>query len=428
MKHLTMIFLGAALLALSACAQKAVEAEKAEAAITAKQEAQEYYLKGNVFLDVYNEKNIKNALGMYEKALELDPTFTVAFTRLTRAHLLMYRFRIVGRDHTPERLAKAKSALDKAMALDPDHPEVHWAHGYYYYHGFRDYEHALEQFTLALQKQPNNSDIIAAIGSVQRRQGQWEAAAVSHRKAAELDPRSYAKSTELANTYLKMRNWAEAERFADRCIFIAPEIAGGYTRKATVYLRSKGDIEKARDVIEAAREKVDPGQLVGWRSYIEILARDYQEALDIVEADKADRFSMKAWIYSLMGQPEQAAAYYDSSRVTYEERVEKDPDDYAAHSNLGIAYAGLGRREDAIREGKRAVEILPLSLDALWGTGRILALAKIYTLLGEHDAAIDQLELLLSIPSEVSVPLLRLDPRWDPLREHPRFKALVSGY
>ncbi len=391
-------------------------------------EAYEYYLKGNAILDVYSKKNFKNALDMYEKAVELDPTFTVAYAKLTKAHLMMYWRGLRGYDHTPERLAKAKSALDKALALDPDLPEVHWAYGYYYYQGFRDYEHALEQFTLALQKQPNNSDIIAAIGHVQRRQGQWEAAAANMHKAADLDPRSFAKSTNLTLTYLKMRNWAEAERFSDRCIFIAPEAARGYYRKANMYLWSKGDIEKARDVMEVAIEKLGSDRLVGWRSYLEILARDYQKALEIVEDDTRTWFLRKAWIYRLMGRHEQAIAYFDSARVEYENLITKDIDDYAAHENLGIAYAGLGRREDAIREGKLAVEILPLSRDAHIGTIRILTLARIYAMLGEYDAAIDQLELLLSIPSEVTVPLLRIDPQWDPLREHPRFQALVEKY
>ena len=121
-------------------------------------------------------------------------------------------------------------------------------------------------------------------------------------------------------------------------------------------------------------------------------------------------------------------AYYDSARITYEERVRDDRNDYAAHGNLGIAYAGLGRREEAIREGKLAVEILPLSRDALAGTGRILALAKIYAMVSEQDEAIDQLEVLLSIPSDISVPLLKIDPQWDPLREHPRFQALLEKY
>ncbi len=370
-------------------------------------------------------KSRLDAIEMYTKAVELDPTYILAYAELSRKHASIYYF---FDDHTPERLAMAKSALDKVLALDPDHPEVQMVTGWYYNYGFRDYDQALEHFNLALQSQPNNSSIIYWIGRVQSYLGKWETSAANLRKAAELDPRSIYYSNLAGSVYLRMRNWAEAERFADRLIFITPEIGSGYNQMAQVYIMSKGDIEKARGVMAEALEKVDPSLLVGTRSYIEILARDYQKALAIVEADTADWFLWKADIHRYMGQPEQAAAYYDSARVTYEERVRNDPDSYAAHGNLGIAYAGLGRREEAAREGKLAVEILPLSRDAYGGTGRILQLAIIYTMLGEQDAAIDQLELLLSIPSELAVPLLKLDPQWDPLREHPRFRALLEKY
>ncbi|MBW8042448.1 MAG: tetratricopeptide repeat protein, partial [Planctomycetes bacterium] len=215
-------------------------------------------------------------------------------------------------------------------------------------------------------------------------------------------------------------------RFADLGIFLIPRDDMPYDRKAEVYLFSNGDIEKARGVYQEALENIRPDILINQRSYIEILARDYQKALDIEKA-RTGGFLRKADIYRYLGQPEQAATYYDSARVEQEELVRIDRDDYVAHSNLGIAYAGLGRREEAIREGKLAVEILPLSRDAYYGPHFILDLARIYAMLGEQDAAVDQLELLLSIPSEITVPLLRLDPVWDPLREHPRFQALMAG-
>jgi len=404
-------------------------------------EAYEYYLRGNA-LTKYSylgggSQSRLDAIEMYTKAVELDPTFTLAYVALSIWHAHTYYYYT---DHTPERLAMAKSALDRAMALDPDQPAVHQAYGLYYYWGFRDYETALEHFNLALQNQPNNSDIIFCIGYVQLPMGKWETAAANLSKAAELDPRSYLSSAYAYLTYLNMRNWAEAERFADRCIFIAPENDGSYPPKAEVYLLSKGDIEKARGVYQEALETVGPGILAGVRSYIEILARNYQKALDIIEDEGFGygytlfgRYVTKAIIYSYMGRPEQAAAYFDSARVHYEELIKNNLDDYLVpqyttpHGNLGIAYAGLGRREEAIREGKRAVEIRPLSKDAYSGTQRILTLARIYAMLGEQDAAIDQLEVLLSIPSELSVPLLKIDPLWDPLREHPRFQALVAG-
>ncbi len=391
-------------------------------------EAYDCYLKGNAFFDRSGLENTNNAISMYEKAVELDPTFALAHARLAWAHLQMYATNWGGFDHTDERRAKAKSALDKALVLDPDHPEVHLAYGYYYYHGFRDLARAQEHFTLALQKQPNNSDLLLAIGYVKRRRGRWEEAASDIKRAAELDPRSWHNLNASSHIFTQFRNWAEAERHADRFILIAPNSSVGYNRRANVHLQSKGDIERARGVMAEALEKLGPDVLIDQRSYIEILARDYRKALEIVEADTADRFLRKADIYRYLGQPGSSRAYYDSARVTYEELVSKDPGDYSAHGNLGIAYAGLGRREEAVIEGKLAVEILPLSRDAYSGTAQILTLASIYSMLGEQDAAIDQLELLLSIPSDISVALLKIDPRWDPLREHPRFQALVSGY
>ncbi len=166
--------------------------------------------------------------------------------------------------------------------------------------------------------------------------------------------------------------------------------------------------------------------------------RNYSAALDQLAHTPAEvidnqfgyipRSLWYAQVYKLMGQGDLARAYYDSARVLLEAKLQEDPEDPRYHSTLGIAYAGLGRREEAIREGKLAVEILPLSRDAYYGPHFILDLARIYAMLGEQDAAVDQLELLLSIPSEITVPLLRLDPVWDPLREHPRFQGLVEKF
>ncbi len=307
-------------------------------------------------------------------------------------------------------------------------PRFTWPAGYYYYEGLGDWEAALEQAELGLKGQPGNGDIFYLIGHLKRRQGKWDESGAAFIKATELDPRHGDYISNVSRNYMLMRNWAEAELFTDRGIFIAPENNTPYIQKAQFYLRSTGDIEKARGVIEAAMEKLGPGISFDLRSYIEILARDYQKALEIVEATAGPGwYSWKANIYRLMGQQEGAVTYYDSARVTYEERVRIDRDDHVAHSYLGIAYAGLGRREEAIREGKLAVEIMPLSRNAWAGTGPILRLAKIYAMLGEQDAAIDQLEVLLSVPSNISVALLKIDPQWDPLREHPRFRALLAG-
>ncbi|UCC98765.1 MAG: hypothetical protein JSW66_02500, partial [Phycisphaerales bacterium] len=132
-------------------------------------------------------------------------------------------------------------------------------------------------------------------------------------------------------------------------------------------------------------------------------------------------------IHGLMGNQKRERAYYESARDILTSKIREQPKDPRFRSSLGIAYAGLGRKEDAIREGKLAVELLPLSKEAYGGTFRVESLARIYVMVGDFDAAIDQLELLLSIPARMSIPLLRLDPAWDPLRDHPRFQRLLES-
>jgi serine/threonine-protein kinase len=128
-----------------------------------------------------------------------------------------------------------------------------------------------------------------------------------------------------------------------------------------------------------------------------------------------------------MNRPQLEQASYDTARALLETKLQDQPQDARLHSSLGIAYAGLGRVEEAIRAGKMGVELLPVSKEAWSGAWRVEDLARIYVMVGEYDAAIDQLEFLLSRPGELSVGLLRLDPTWEPLREHPRFQRLLEG-
>ena len=133
-----------------------------------------------------------------------------------------------------------------------------------------------------------------------------------------------------------------------------------------------------------------------------------------------------AQIYGRMGQSKLEQDHYDSARSFLEAKVQEWPEDARVHSSLSLAYAGLGRKEEAIREGKKAVELLPVAKDAWRGPFRVQDLARIYVMVGEYDAAIDQLEYLLSIPGDISIPLLKLDPTWEPLRDHPRFQKILK--
>jgi tetratricopeptide (TPR) repeat protein len=342
-------------------------------------------------------------------------------------------------DRTYECLKKAKEAVDRALELNPELPEAHLALGYYYYWGNRDYDQALEQFAIAQKGQPNNSDLFAAIGYVQRRQGKFEQAVTYLKKAVDLDPRSSDKADEIADTYRIIHKYADAVYYFDQAIFLSPNFPMAYSDKAWLYLISDGDTQKARKVLQETTGKAVVSRLVDDLVRLDVLDGDYQTALGRLSEigayldvdgfnDTTSYFLTKARIYGLANQPSSELACYDSARVMLEIKVQSRPGDALFHSRLGITYAGLGRKEEAIREGKKGVELLPVSKDALDGPKYIQNLAQIYVMVGDYDSAIDQLEYLLSIPSlYFSISYMSIDPTWAPLHNHPRFQNLLAG-
>jgi len=405
---------------------------------TENMEAYDYYLRGDEYLyRSYFKNDFVIAIRMYEKSVELDPTFALAYARLSDAHGQMHWFLY---DHSEERLAMAKQAVDKALELNPDLPEAHMALGNYYYYGYLDYDRALEQFAIARESQPNNSLLFAAIGYIRRRQGKFEQALANLKKASELDPLDKLVAMEVARTFMLLRKYPEAERYFERAISLAPDHPDPYHRKALLYLRPQGNTEKSRAVLEEAlqnsKSAAEDADIVILQVDIDVFDRNYPEALDRLSLKSEDinnrlcfipsalRYAL---IYGYMNKKELAKKYYDEAQSILESKIEKQPEDARFHSALGRTYAGLGRKEDAIREGKLAVELLPVTKDAWHGTLRVQDLARIYVMVGEFDAAIDRLEFLLSIPSEVTIPFLQLDPAWDPLRNHPRFKKLMES-
>jgi TolB-like protein/Tfp pilus assembly protein PilF len=399
-------------------------------------EAYEYYLRGNeYFYRSALENDWRIAIRMYEKAVELDPTLALAYAQLSMAHSRMYWHVF---DVSEERLALAKQAVGKAFQLNPGLPEAHLALGFYHYWGHLDYDHALEQFAIARKSQPNNSSLLSGIGWVQRRQGKFEQALANLKRACELDPLSNLLSETVGQTFMLLRKYPEAERYYDRAILLRFDVPRPYFQKAKSHLLWEGSTEKARAVLEEALENIKPAEnaeIVELLVTIDMYDRNYQGALDrlSLKSEDVDKFGWFipnalrcAQIYGYMNKNELAKKYYDEARSILESKIHEQPEDARFHSSLGIAYAGLGRKEDAIREGKLAVELLPVSKEAMTGPFRVEDLARIYVMVGEYDAAIDQLEFLLSRPGLISIPLLRLDPACDPLRDHPRFKRLLE--
>ncbi len=251
----------------------------------------------------------------------------------------------------------------------------------------------------------------------------------------DLDPRSEVPVQLLAESYERMRRYEDAERWQNRSIALDPYEPLFYGGKAHIYLGWEGSVERARGVLQEASGRIDPASvLLPHRILIRIFAEEYAAALDRLTlgapgVDTVNYFIAKAELNARRDQAGSAHAYSDSARAVLERRVQEQPAAYGRVADeLGLAYAGLGRRDEAISAAKTAIDLFPLSQDAWRGPIVVENLAEIYVTVGEYDAAIEQLELLPLISSPLSASLLRVDPLWDPLRDHPRFQALLETY
>ncbi len=400
-------------------------------------EAYDYYLRGLEYRrrGPREESNLRGAAQMFERAIKLDPKFALAYAWLSDIHSQMYHWY---HDRTEERMALAREAADSAFAIVPGSPEAHRALGLYHYR-MLDYDRAMEQLELAQRSLPNEAGLPRIIGWVKRRQGDFEAARTYAQRAFELDPRSINSAHDVAQANMYLRNYAEAERSYELYLSLAPISQVAYSAKAWLYLGWKGSTAQARSTLSEGSEMMASAPERLWPRtsvWLELFDGNYEAALEKLASWRGDAFDeqqrfvprslLHAEILRLKGDVGSARPDYDSARAELERRVRDDPQDARVHSSLGVAYAGLGRIEEAIREGKLAVDLLPFATDALLGQYRLTDLARIYTMVGEYDAAIDQLEILLERPSLMSVALLRIDPTWDALGDHPRFQALLQ--
>jgi serine/threonine-protein kinase len=380
----------------------------------------------------YTPETWRLAVQMFERAVAQDPRFHQAYFALSRTHSGFSHF---AWDRSPERLAKAKAAADKALELDPESPWSYMALGYYHYWGKKEYEPALQAFMTAEKKLENNTEVQEAIANVRRRQGDFEGALAYYRKAMDLDPRSGGKIYNVAETLSILHDYTAAEPLYDANISLDPDVQRGYNGKWWNRILMAGDPEDAGRILDACPAEAG-SELAVNRFLNAYYSRDFSRAAELAAAcPKVEgeqfyyyaRSLFKGSAYAGMNDPGRARAEFDSARVLLEAILAEDPQDARAHSALGRAYAGLGRKEDAIREGRAGVDLFPESRDAWIYLSRLDELARIYAQTGEHEAAIDLLENLLGRPGNtVSPALLRVSPVYDPLRENPRFRKLVE--
>ena len=399
-------------------------------------EAYEAYRRGMEYIrEGYAEPTIRTADRFADQAIARDSTLAEAWALKSVAASSLYWFFYDRSDSiTTASLAHARRALE----LAPDLSYGHWALGAWHYRVMLDYDRALEEIDRALEGMPGEVDLHTLAGSVHRRNGEMEEAIVRYRDAAELDPRQAMAPYSVGETLSLLRRYGEAEPWFRRAIAIRPDFAFPYSFMASNRVRAEGDTAGARKILEDMLQLgiYDQGLENGAFADLYRQERDGASMRSEVGSEPVYRNSqfffepgsfLTAWSWRIEGNEPRASAAFDSARVIVEARLVDDPDDARFHSVLGVVLAGLGRDEEAIASAKKGLELMPPEVEAWRGTYRLRDLALVYAMTGRPDEALDLLERLLSMPSDLSVWDLRLDPYWDGLRGDPRFEALAAG-
>jgi eukaryotic-like serine/threonine-protein kinase len=394
--------------------------------------AYDAYLKGEEISGGSGDvPSLRRAAAAYEQAVALDSSFAVAWAQLSRTHSWLYG----SAQLTPAEAEQARTAAERALALAPDRFEGHLALGDYYSTVRVDYARALDQYSLARRTAPKNAEVLAAAAVTQESLGRWDAAIAQLRQALALDPRSGGTARRLARALLWLRRYPEAIEANDRALALSATNIDAIENKAMIYL-AQGDLAGARAVLRAAPHEVDPTILVAnvsqfWDLYW-VLDEEQQQLLmrltPVPFGDDRGGWGLTlASVHGLRGNQLKARAYADSARSALQQAIEANPHDAQLHVILGTALAYLGQRDEAVREGIRAVAMLPVAKDGFAGPYLQHQLARIYLLVGNPEKALDQLEPLLKIPYYLSPDWLKIDPNFASLRGNPRFERLVNG-
>ena len=391
------------------------------------------------FQSMEDLEKLKQAEQLYERAIQLDPKFALAFARWSQLESwLVHSF-----ERTAERRQKARTLAQQALQLQPDLPEAHLAMGFSLYYGDNDFEGALKEFEIAQRGLPNEAEGYLALGSIQRRMGKWPESNASLEKAAILNPKDSWVLQNLALSYATLRDFGAANKTIDRGLKVSPDNLGLWEIKAKLAVAEKGDLSVSEKAFQAAKSipmnDETKLRIAGGRVDVFLLERKYQEALQEAESLSDGLLSgipqALCGKYYLIGFARKALQDEAGARAALlkakdlvEVLLKQSSDSPDLHIQLAKVLAYLGEKDAALTEARRATEILPESKDAFGGPEITEGVAEVYATVGENARAIELLEGLLSRPSPVTVALLKLSPAWDPLRKDPRFQALIDKY
>jgi serine/threonine-protein kinase len=382
--------------------------------------------------------NLRQAVELLEQALARDPSFFLAQCQLANTHGYLY---FLGIDHTPERLAATKAAVDAAVRLQPDAGEAHLARAELLYRGYLDYDGALAELALARKTLPNDPRVFELTGYIARRRGHAQEGLRNLQRAAELDPRNFFILQQIALSDFSVRRYADAAMVLDRALTIKPDDVDTKLVRAALALDEKAQTQPLHQALaeiraqgpEAIAKVADSWLLCALAERDATAAEAALVALgDNVFGGNAVLFHRdfgEGLIARMTKDATRAQAAFTRAHIAQEKIVAQQPDYGPPLCILGLIDAGLGRKEEALREGRRAMGLVPVEKDAFNGAQMIECFALIAAWVGEKDLACEYLAKAISLPAGAfdSYGALKLLPYWDPLRGDPRFEKIVQS-
>ena len=403
-------------------------------------EAFDLFLQGRDLIRTFNDtpnrkETLLRAIRLLDEAIARDNSFALAYCWAAIAHDNLFWFNL---DHSPTRLELAKSCVRQALNLMPDLGEAHLAQALILYHGYRDYAQARQHLAIAARSLPNNADVYSLTGYIDRREGKWDEALQNLQRAAELDPRNFKVLSDLSVLFDLLRRYDDKEELIKRAIAINPTQTDYWQLIRGETELQKGNLPEAHQLADKLPPQYDPdGAATSARILIFLYGRNGEAAraaLDACEHDElvdgtgslVPRGFFGGQIYGSLGNLTQARTAFDTARDKIEQKLREDPENGLLHGVLCVINAGLSRREQALSEGRRAVELRPINKDAVDGPVVLTRLAMAEAWLRENDAAIEQLDYLSKIPGGPDYGQLKFDPAWDNLRGDARFAKIVD--